>query len=302
MKKVKLLYNPSSGDNRIVNSLNDIITTYQKHGLHVTPHILEFGSSDIEFLTDIDENDDHIIAAGGDGTINHIVNILMDNNIDIPLALLRTGTANDFANLIGVPSDIIEACEKNIKGTVRKLDLGKVNDKYFMNVFSCGLFTDVSQKTPTIMKNTFGKLAYYFSSIGELPSFKKMHLNITANGEEVYSDSALIFFVFNGKTAGNLKIAYLSDIQDGFLDILLVKGDNIGEIIRTVFHYMTHNRHKSYPKDIIHVKSNDIVITSASDETTDIDGQPGPSFPLKITCEPGAVKVICPRAKMKLKD
>lgn len=302
MKKVKLVYNPSSGDNRIVNSLNDIITVYQKYDFHVVPHILKFNPADDEFLSYTDDNYHHIIAAGGDGTINYIVNILKSNDIDIPIAVLPTGTANDFANLIGVPTDIIEACEKNIKGSVRELDLGKVNDKYFVNVFSCGLFTDVSQKTPTIMKNTFGKLAYYFSSIGELPNFKKLHLNITANGKQVYSDSALIFFVFNGKTAGNLKIAYLSDIQDGLLDILLFKGDNIKETIRTVFHYITHNSHKRYPKDIIHVKSDDITITSAGNETTDIDGQTGPHFPLKITCEQGAIKVICPGGELCIKE
>ena len=60
----------------------------------------------------------------------------------------------------------------------QRVDLGKANDEYFVNVFSCGLFTDVSQKTPTVLKNTFGKLAYYVGGLGELPNFRKMYVSI----------------------------------------------------------------------------------------------------------------------------
>lgn len=296
MKKVKFIYNPNSGDNRVVYALDDIISIYQRKGFCIVPFRLTFDCEDDEIIAGLDDTYHHILVAGGDGTVNHIVNILKANAIDIPIAVLPAGTANDFATMLGMPSDIAEACKKILNGEIREVDLGRVNDEYFVNVFSCGLFTEVSQRTPTIMKNTFGKLAYYFSSLQELPNFKKLQLSIQADGREIYSGSALIFFVFNGKTAGNIKIAYLSDVQDGLLDVLVVKGDNIVETIRTVAHFLRRDT-LHYPKDVIHVKSSDITITSLHDETTDIDGQPGPTFPVHIVCEPHALRVISPKQK-----
>lgn len=295
-KKVKFIYNPTSGDNRVAYSLDDIISIYQRKGFTIMPFRLTFDYDDDDIVEGLDDSYHHVLIAGGDGTINHIVNLLKCAKLDIPIAVLPTGTANDFATMLGMPSDISSACKKILSGEIAEVDLGKVNGKYFINVFSCGLFTDASQRTPSILKNTFGKLAYYFSSLQELPNFKKLQLTVQSDGKVIYAGKSLLFLVFNGKTAGNLKIAYLSNVQDGLLDVLILPGDNIVETIRTVAHYLRRDTH-SYPKDVVHVKSNNIRITSLNDEITDIDGQPGPSFPIEITCEPKALRIICPKQK-----
>jgi len=300
MKKVKFIYNPKSGDNRILDALDDIIAIYQRRGFLIIPFRLTFDCSDEEIIGDLDESYHHVLIAGGDGTINHIVNILKNNAIDVPIAVLPTGTANDFAKLLGIPTDIASACKKILAGEVLNLDLGKVNDRYFVNVFSSGLFTDISQRTPTSMKNTFGKLAYYMSSLGELPNFRRMQIVVESDGKEVYNGSALMFFVFNGKTAGNLKIAYLSDIRDGLLDVLILRGDNIVETIRMLTAFLRRPS-DHYPKDVVHFRSCDIRISSMRNESTDMDGEAGPSFPLQIACEHGGLRVLCPRKEVKKK-
>lgn len=298
MKKVRFIYNPKSGDNRILDSLDDIIAIYQRKGYTIEPFRLTFDYDDDDIVGSLDATYHHVLIAGGDGTVNHIINILKQREIDIPVAVLPTGTANDFAKLIGVPTDIATACKRILNGEIIPLDLGRVNDRYFVNVFSSGLFTDISQRTPTLLKNTFGKLAYYMSGIGELPSFRKLQIRVENSGNEVYNGSALMFFVFNGKTAGNLKIAYLSDATDGMLDVLIVKADNIVETIRSVTAFLRRpNDH--YPKDIVHIRTCDLTVYSVNNETTDMDGETGPSFPLHITCEPGALKVLCPKREVR---
>ena len=94
--------------------------------------------------------------------------------LNLPVAVLPAGTANDFATLLGMPTDIEEACRAILAGRIHAMDLGRANGRYFANVFSCGLFTDVSQKTPTAWKNNLGKIAYYINGIGDLPRFRKM--------------------------------------------------------------------------------------------------------------------------------
>ena len=295
MKNVRFIYNPASGENGVVEKLDVIIELYQSRGFALIPYRLTFDRDDQEIVSILKGSYHHILIAGGDGTVNYIVNLLKMNDIDTPVAILPAGTANDFASMLGMPSDLADASRAILDGEVRSIDLGYVNDRWFVNVFSCGLFTDVSQKTPTSLKNTFGKLAYYATAAGDLVRFRKLHLRIESDGGD-YEGNSVIFFVFNGRTAGKLRLAYLSEIDDGLLDILIFKGDNPIENIQTLMHYMTLPlRPKKYPSGMEHIKCKRLRAVCEPPEITDIDGQPGPEFPVEITCEHGALKVICPK-------
>ena len=143
MKKVKFIYNPFSGENLILNNLDTIIKLYQAKNLQIIPFRISLDTPLEKAFIDIDETYDHILAAGGDGTINQIVNLIKANNLALPLAVLPVGTANDFAKLIGSTSDIEENCKKILNSTPKTVDLGLVNDKYFIKLvkntgdFSC---------------------------------------------------------------------------------------------------------------------------------------------------------------------
>lgn len=301
MKKVCFLYNPSSGENLIPSLMDEIVAVHQRCGYALLPYRLTFAPDQQQQILALLEDDfHHLLMAGGDGTVNYVVNLLKNNDIDIPVAVLPAGTANDFANLLGLPTDPVKACEKILSGQMRRIDLGKVNGQWFANVFSCGLFTDVSQKTPTIFKNTFGKLAYYISGLGELPKFRRMHLEIRTDGGD-YVGSSLLFFVFNGRTAGNMRIAYLSEVDDGLLDVLIIKGDNPAETLQTIFHYTLRNSGE-YPPGVVHLRCSKLTAHCAEPETTDIDGQAGPGFPLEIDCMAGSLTVLAPKQKTRKKS
>mgnify|MGYP002644402125 FL=1 len=143
MKKVKFIYNPFSGENLILTQLDKIIKLYQGKNLQIIPFRISLDTPLERAFIDIDETYDHILAAGGDGTINQVVNLMKNNNLDLPLAVLPVGTANDFAKLIGATSDIEENCKKILNSTPKTVDLGLVNDKYFIKLvkntgdFSC---------------------------------------------------------------------------------------------------------------------------------------------------------------------
>lgn len=291
MKKVKFIYNPFSGENTILGHLDNIIYLYQLKGMQIVPFRISIETPLETAFSDIDNSYDHILAAGGDGTINQVVNLMKKNNLDIPLAILPVGTANDFAKYIGMTSDVEENCKKILAGSPKAVDLGLVNDKYFINVFSYGLFADISQKTPTHLKNTLGKLAYYFNGIKELPAFKKMDITVDS-AEFNYSGSALIFFAFNGRTAGNINIAYKSEIDDGLLDVVIIKGDTISSTLSSLFQFFK-GEHLENPSGLIHFKSASLRV-SCNDTAihTDVDGEPGPDFPLEISCIASGLKLI----------
>lgn len=291
MKKVKFIYNPFSGEAVITKNLDTIIGKYQAKGYTIVPFRISTEQSLEDAFLDIDSSYHHILGAGGDGTINQIINIMKKKNLDIPLAILPVGTANDFAKYIGMPADIGSACDKILAGKIQEIDLGKANDKYFINVFSFGLFTDVSHKTPTHLKNTIGKLAYYLNGIKELPSFKKLDIKVTSD-EFFYEGNALIFFTFNGRTAGNINISYKSEINDGLLDAIIVKGENIRSTLSSLLAFLKLE-HLEKPKDIIHFTTSDFTVEySDSSLESDIDGELGPTSPIHISCIENGLKMI----------
>ncbi|WP_300619728.1 YegS/Rv2252/BmrU family lipid kinase [uncultured Fusobacterium sp.] len=291
MKKVKFIYNPFSGEAVVTKNLDTIIGKYQAKGYTIVPFRISTEQSLEDAFLDIDSSYHHILGAGGDGTINQIINIMKKKNLDIPLAILPVGTANDFAKYIGMPADIGSACDKILAGKIQKIDLGKANDKYFINVFSFGLFTDVSHKTPTHLKNTIGKLAYYLNGIKELPSFKKLDIKVTSD-EFFYEGNALIFFTFNGRTAGNINISYKSEINDGLLDVIIVKGENIRSTLSSLLAFLKLE-HLEKPKDIIHFTTSDFTVEySDSSLESDIDGEVGPTSPIHISCIENGLKMI----------
>ena len=290
MKKVRFIYNPYSGEGVILQKLDKVIEIHQKAGYIICPYRIERGQNIEDAFDLIDKHYEYILVAGGDGTVDSVVNIMMKKNINLPLGILPVGTANDFGKLLDIPADVEEAC-KRIVSTIepRLIDIGKINDKYFVNVASTGLFTDVSQKVDINLKNTLGKLAYYLKGIDEIKNFRKLKVKLTSN-EYNYEGYMYLMLMFNGKTAGNLNIASRSDVEDGKLDVVLFKPVPIIEVL-PLFLKVLRGEHLD-SKKVIYFKTDSLLVECEEDIVTDIDGEKGPDFPLKVKCIKGGLKVL----------
>ncbi|QAT39031.1 YegS/Rv2252/BmrU family lipid kinase [Clostridium sp. JN-9] len=263
---------------------------HQKFGYEVVPFRISYECDVTEALKEIDESYKYILIAGGDGTVDNVVNHIKQLNIDIPIAILPTGTANDFAKFIGMPQDVETACEQILTSSVKEVDLGKINDKYFINVASTGLFTDVSQKTDVNLKNTIGKLAYYVKGLEQLPNFRSLDIDVKSKHGE-FKGGMYLMLVFNGQTAGNLKFAYKAAIDDGMLDVIIIKAGVLKDMI-TLFIKMMKGEHLEDTPGLVYFKTDKIEIECHEDIVTDIDGERGPDFPLTIECIKGGIKLL----------
>lgn len=288
-KKVKFIYNPYSGEQSIVNNLDKVIRVHQEKNLTIVPFSIIKGQGVEKALEDIDDSYEYILLAGGDGTIDSVVNALKLKNINLPIGILPVGTANDFAKFLGLPADIEECLAQILELQPKAVDLGKVNDKYFINVLSTGLFTDISQKTEEHLKNTIGKLAYYIKGIEELHKFRKISVKVTTE-EKIYDDPIYLMLVFNGRTAGNFNLATRAEVDDGLLDVVIFKAFNIPEIV-PIFIRILRGEHLSDPR-IEFFKTDRLLIETNEDIVSDIDGEKGPDFPLEVKCIAEAIKVL----------
>ena len=286
MKQALFLYNPQSGTGRIERKVTDIVAIFQQHGYRLEPLRIDFTQNPFVGREEIDL----VVVAGGDGTVNFILNRMKEKELDIPIGVIPAGTANDFAGAIGMSKDPLKAAEQIATGEIIRVDCGKVNEIYFVNIFSFGLFTTTSQRTPDEQKHRWGKLAYIAEGIKELRRMRKIPLEIRADGEH-FSLDTLIALIFNGETAGGFRLARRSSIQDGHFECLLLEKRNFLHACWTMVRYLLGGD----PKAIRHLHVRELEIHSTVNELTDVDGQRGAEFPLSVRCLEGALRIQCHR-------
>ncbi|WP_195938650.1 YegS/Rv2252/BmrU family lipid kinase [Romboutsia sp. 1001713B170131_170501_G6] len=292
MKKVKLIYNPNSGEKKITSQLDNIIKIYQNYNYILIPYRLSKHQHISKAFLDMDETYDHLLIAGGDGTVDIVLNAMKEFNIDIPIAILPTGTANDFAKALNISLDINKAVKDIINSEPKSIDIGKINNKYFINVASAGMFTDVSQKINPELKNYMGKVSYYITGIEEALHLRKFNINVNSK-EVMYKGDMYLMLVFNGKTAGNLNLAYKAEVDDGYLDVIIFKAMPIPKSIPVLISILKGEHLDTYNEsEILYFKTKKVRIDCCDVLLTDIDGERGPDFPLDIECIEDGIKVL----------
>ena len=297
LEKVIMLYNPTAGSGMFTSHLDDIIRRYEEAGKVVIP-IRSFGDITIDdFLAGLNkdtykEEYSQIIAAGGDGTINFCVNAMMKNNIDLPMAILPSGTANDFAYYFDIPHDIDTMLDIALGGNYSNVDIGVVNGKYFINVAAIGQVVGVSQRTDPTLKNTIGVLAYSLKGLGEATNLKPIPIKITTP-EKVYEEKMFFMVVMNGKSAGGFKmVSPNSEINDGLLNVMIFRETPALEL-PVLFMKILQGTHIG-SKHVLNFKTDSLILESEMDVPTDIDGELGAKLPLEFSVLHNKLRIASP--------
>jgi diacylglycerol kinase (ATP) len=168
----------------------------------------------------------YIVAAGGDGTLNEVVNGIVGTADRLRIGILPLGTGNDFARTLGLPFSVEENIDILRASKTRALDIVRVKSdrtRYFVNV-SAGGFSGIVRKkiTPEIKRN-WGPLAYIRGAAAALPKLHAYKTRILLDGREELSTVVYNVVIANGRfVAGGLPIAPEADPADGLLDVILI--------------------------------------------------------------------------------
>ncbi|MGL4736412.1 MAG: diacylglycerol/lipid kinase family protein [Cellulosilyticaceae bacterium] len=296
MKHAVLLYNPKAGNKQITEHLDYIVKRIQGLGYTLTLHrSAKKGDIEMYIMQEVTtENTDMILVSGGDGTVNECINGILKKGLDLPLGILPLGTANDFARTANIPSHIRGALDLIQADQIKYVDVGQVNDRYFINVCNMGLFSNVSHIIDIDLKNKFGKLAYYVKGIEELQSYNAMSLRITTESR-VKEDKYVLVLIFNGQGAGGFnKLAKDASIEDGYLDAVCIKEVELHDIPR-LFLKVLQGEHLGDDK-VDYMRCNHLKIECLNENetfVTDVDGEEGPQFPLEIKIIPNKLPIYC---------
>ena len=170
------------------------------------------------------EQIDAVIIGGGDGTLNVIVDCLLEHHL--PLGILPLGTANDLARTLNLPLTVPEACKVIAQGRLKKIDLGWVNGKHFFNVASLGLSVAITEKLSRGMKQRWGILAYGFTAIQAIAQNRPFRATIVSNNETIQVKSTQIA-IGNGRYyGGGMAVAKDASIDDQRLDLYSLELDH----------------------------------------------------------------------------
>ncbi|UWG95812.1 YegS/Rv2252/BmrU family lipid kinase [Dehalobacter sp. DCM] len=290
--KILLIYNPFAGNGSFKNHLDNILEKVQNKGFCLTLYRIDSPEALENMIATIDINSFRKIwIAGGDGTIHQVINLLIKHNSDVPIGVYPVGTANDFAYYFNFTDKIDEMTDILLQDNCTGCDIGVANGHYFLNVASLGFLIDVSQKTPVAIKRSFGVLAYYFKGVEELSKMRPVSVKIRS--KEINSDEDVYFIlIMNGKSAGGFKkIAPLASMNDGLLDVYVFKSCPALELLPLVIKVL-NGEHADSPY-VDYFQTAELTIDCDDFVGTDMDGERGFDFPLKVTVEPQKLKIIC---------
>ena len=284
MKKIRLIYNKSAGQNKSSEIISDIIARFSEAGFEVTLFSASNENPCEEFIAETPKDAYAVVVAGGDGTINKVVNLMKKYEIEVPLGIIPAGTSNDFANHLGLFGNIDLAVDKIIEGNIEGVDIGKVNDTYFVNVLSAGMFSSTSYKTDKRLKEIFGQISYFLTAAKQPFEQKPFKIKIETD-DAVFEENVVVFLVFNGSSVGRIDLfTDNSSVQDGLLDLVILRHGKFNETLKILGEFengeFLSNDNVVYLKD----KKFTISMVEGKCDRPDVDGDEGPEFPLNVEC------------------
>jgi diacylglycerol kinase (ATP) len=304
VKRARIIYNPSSGREELVRKLPYILQKFEKAGIETSCSATEKeGDATYAAGEAIRRGFDIIIAAGGDGTVSEVINGMAEHDVRPPLGMLPFGTTNDLARALGIPRQWEQAADLIIGQKTRAIDIGKMNDRYFINIAGGGSLTELTYEVASKMKTVLGQLAYYIKGLEKLPRLKPLRLQMKGPGIDLQEEAMLFLIANSNSVAGFERLAPGATIDDGLLDVIVIRKMSLPEFIRLVG-LVIRGEHMNDP-GVIHFQTNELDISSSDPVLVNMDGEMGGSLPshcrvlphhLQIFVDPAGLATYSPPA------
>jgi diacylglycerol kinase (ATP) len=236
-----------------------------------------------------------IVAAGGDGTINEVVNGLAADFAQATLGIIPLGTGNDLARTLALPDDPLEALALLTEGPVRPIDLIKIESTdamvYGINVAAGGFSGQVDEVLTDELKETWGPLAYLIGAVSVFPDLAGYETTIAWEDSPFERVEALNVIVANGRTvAGGFRVAPTANPEDGLLDVVVVRYGSVVDLVGVAARLLAGNYLNS--EQVLHRRARRVRITSRPGMWFNIDGELLTKEPITFTVQPQALRVV----------
>ena len=236
MSRARLIVNPTSGRERATEYAWAICTRLREQ-YEAVEIVLTLGDGDARraAMRAVEDGCSTIFVAGGDGTLNEAVNgVAAADALDrVTFGIVPLGTGNDFAAALGIPLEVEEALQVLLAGRTVAVDLGRVNDRLFLNTSGGGFIAEVSLAVTPGLKTIAGRLAYLVGGAHALLEYEPVRATVIAQPGNVRVGLGLYTFaVCNSRLIGGGRlIAPEAAIDDGMLDVCLIESMSTFEFV-----------------------------------------------------------------------
>lgn len=237
---------------------------------------------------------DIIIAAGGDGTIYEVVNGMAEFEERPKLGILPVGTTNDFARALHIPRHWDRAVDIILRQHSTPIDLGRCEleqeTKFFINIAGGGSLTELTYEVPIKLKTMLGHLAYYVKGIEKLAWLKPIKVEMRSE-EGVINEEIMMFFLANScSVAGFEKLAPEASLNDGKLDLIVLRRCNLANLIRLATMALRGD-HLNDPL-VRYYRVEELVVKSDETVQLNLDGELGGTLPGRFSVLPHHLQVF----------
>ena len=252
-------------------AIRHLVSWVREKGHTVRPCVTwEAGDASLLAAEAADRGCDAVVALGGDGTVNEVVNGLAGR--DVPMGIIPIGTANDFARQVGIPLDTDHAMDVILRRKPMRIDTGELNGRRFLNVSTGGIGAEATAETPADAKEQLGALAYAITGVRKLGDLAPRRARFSGPGFE-YEGDYMIFAVGNARvTGGGTAITPFASVTDGLLDLCIVEGVARREFMGLVL-AVRRGEHVDDER-VVYVQLPELLIESEEPISVNLDGEP----------------------------
>jgi len=238
-----------------------------------------------------------VVAGGGDGTVNEVATGLMraSSSADCrpAIGILPLGTANDLAHACGIPLDPAEALRLVTDGHPQPIDVGRVQDRVFVNVATGGFGTQVTLETPPELKQHLGGAAYLLTGLSRFTSVRSLPASLHGPGFE-WEGAFLVLAIGNGRQAGGGHVLCPNAlVNDGLLDVRILPEPKPGDLNRTLAAFLQEGL-GAFERIVVKARLPWVEVASADSMNVNLDGEPIAGERLRFEITPGALRMFVP--------
>ncbi|MBE6692950.1 MAG: YegS/Rv2252/BmrU family lipid kinase [Ruminococcaceae bacterium] len=273
MKRLLLTVNPVAGKGRGKTKLFEATDIFTKNGYRVT--VLPTSPKGTEkVIQEEAENFDLVVAIGGDGTLNSVASGIIKSESNVPMGYIPLGSTNDFGFSLGLTKNVANECQRICESDPRFIDVGRLDDRYFVYIACAGLFAGASYMTSQQLKNAIGHSAYVLKGFLELAEFQRTNYRVEFDGE-VTEDDYLYVGISNTLRAGGIFNLPKDEVSfdDGFFELTLIKNPSkITDRVALTNDFFNSNLNSKY---FFHKKIEKAIIYSDTPKGWSLDGENG---------------------------
>lgn len=292
------VFNPESGKGKLKKYENFIIENLSKKYGEIDCVETTHSGHAQELAKQSVGKYDYFFVAGGDGTLNEVVNGFGNHEQKPVLGYLPCGTVNDIARSLGISRNIKKAVKQLLDGEIFNHDTFKVNDKYGIYVCCAGLFTTSSYQTQRKYKKHLGKIAYFFHGAKDIFKAKPVKIGIEYDGHK-FEQSCSLLLILNNRSVAGFKLNKNAELNDGQVEVILVhcKPNKVtfGNILHAMKLVLFGVEKYKNSKKITYLKLSKFKLEMQSNTIINLDGEKSGAGNFDFEVLQGSLNIIVPK-------